>query len=288
MDTVIDIDHLRTWIGKTQTVAEVVTVHQAAQLAATLDHERFPQAGEPLPLTFHWVNVFPPQRASLLGEDGHPRRGGFLPPVALPRRMWAGSSLVFGKPLLVGENLERTSTIKDVTLKQGSTGALVFVSVEYRLDGAGGGSVVENQDVVFRDQPREDESPAAPAPGTAVPTGGEWKEEHTPDAVLLFRYNACIFNAHRIHFDRPYATRVEKYPALVVPGPLTATMLLEALARRDRRVVRSFSFRNVRPLFEGRVASLAGKASAGDAAELWAADDDGFTAMRASVTFAPG
>ena len=277
----IDIDHLRTWIGKTQTVAEVVTVQQAAQLAATLDHEHFPQAGEPLPLTFHWVNLFPPQRASVLGEDGHPRRGGFLPPVPLPRRMWAGSSLVFGKPLFVGETIQRRSTITDVASKKGQSGALVFVRVEHRLDGAGGGSIVENQDVVFRDQPREGE----PAPaGTPVPGGGEWREEYTPDAVLLFRYNACIFNAHRIHFDRPYATQVEKYPALVVPGPMTATMLLEALGRHGGRAVTSFSFRNVRPLFDGRQASLAGKAAA-DGAELWAADNEGFTAMKARVAF---
>lgn len=276
--TTIDIDHLRSWIGKTQTLNEVVTVHQAAQLAATLDHERYPLAGEPLPLTFHWANVFPPQRQSVLGEDGHPRRGGFLPPVPLPRRMWAGSSLVFDGALHVDEAIERTSTINDVTLKEGKTGALVFVSVAHVLAGARGGSIVEKQDVVFRDDPSPDE---APAPGVPQPTDGEWREQAMPDSVLLFRYSAAMFNGHRIHYDRDYATRVERYPGLVVPGPLTATMLLEAFRRHDPRALRSFSFRNVRPLFDGQRVTFAGKA-----AELWAADEAGLTAMKAKVAFA--
>ncbi len=278
----IDIDHLRTWIGKTQTLGEVVAPHQAAQLAATLDHERYPLAGEPLPLTFHWANVFPPQRQSALGEDGHPRRGGFLPPVPLPRRMWAGSHLVFDGTLHVGEAIERTSTINDVTLKEGKTGALVFVSVAHVLAGARGGSITEKQDVVFRDDPPTDQ---APAPGVSQPSGADWQEQATPDAVLLFRYSAAMFNGHRIHYDRDYAMRVERYPGLVVPGPLTATMLLEALRRHDGREVRSFSFRNVRPLFDGHAVTFAGT-SKGDASELWAADDAGFTAMKARVTFA--
>src|SRR5690606_26390562 len=168
------------------------------------------------------------QRQSQMDVDGHPKRGGFLPPVPLPRRMWAGSQISFEAPLHVGAVVSRKSSIADVRLKEGRSGALVFVNVHHEIRAGERVCIRESQDIVYRDMPAADEAPAA---GKPAPMGCRWARQITPDEVLLFRYSALTFNAHRIHYDRPYVTGTERYPGLLVHAPLLATLLLDSLVR---------------------------------------------------------
>jgi 3-methylfumaryl-CoA hydratase len=274
------------WVGRTESRADVVTTTPVAALAATLDRDDpLPRAGDPLPPLWHWLYFLPLARQSELGPDGHPKRGGFLPPVPLPRRMWAGSRLSFLHPLRIGEPIERTSTIVDVTRKDGRSGPLVFVRVRHEIAGSSGLAIVDEHDIVYRDVPAPNERPATPprASGTA-----SWSRTIQPDDVLLFRYSALTFNGHRIHYDRRYVTEVEGYPGLVVHGPLIATLLLELArgARPEATVVR-YSFRAVSPLFDIAAFTVNGVASDdGKSLSLWAANPDGGLAMEATATLA--
>ncbi|NMF88569.1 FAS1-like dehydratase domain-containing protein [Aromatoleum petrolei] len=274
---------LQDWVGRTEVLRDRVTAAPPIALAATLDHPRTGfDTGADLPAPWHWLYFLPSVRQSEIGADGHPKRGGFLPPVALPRRMWAGSQMRFVRPLKVGADVTRTSRIANVRVKEGRSGALVFVKVEHRIEDAGGLVLEEAQDIVYRDAAKSGEATpeSPPAPGNAL-----WCHEIRPDPVLLFRFSALTFNSHRIHYDLPYATGVEHYPALVVHGPLIATLLLDALHRElpDRRL-RAFTFRAVRPLFEGRPFKVCGRIEAdGNTVRLWAQDADGWLAMDASA-----
>jgi len=274
------------WVGRTESRADVVTTTPVAALATTLDRDDpLPRAGDPLPPLWHWLYFLPLARQSELGPDGHPKRGGFLPPVPLPRRMWAGSRLSFLHPLRIGEPIERTSTIVDVTRKDGRSGPLVFVRVRHEIAGSSGLAIVDEHDIVYRDVPAPNERPATPprASGTA-----SWSRTIQPDDVLLFRYSALTFNGHRIHYDRRYVTEVEGYPGLVVHGPLIATLLLELArgARPEATVVR-YSFRAVSPLFDIAAFTVNGVASDdGKSLSLWAANPDGGLAMEATATLA--
>jgi len=274
------------WVGRTESHADVVTTTPVAALAATLDRDDPPpRDGDPLPPLWHWLYFLPLARQSELGPDGHPKRGGFLPPVPLPRRMWAGSRLSFLHPLRIGEPIERTSTIVDVTRKDGRSGPLVFVRVRHEIAGSSGLAIVDEHDIVYRDVPAPNERPATPprASGTA-----SWSRTIQPDDVLLFRYSALTFNGHRIHYDRRYVTEVEGYPGLVVHGPLIATLLLELArgARPEATVVR-YSFRAVSPLFDIAAFTVNGVASDdGKSLSLWAANPDGGLAMEATATLA--
>ncbi len=189
-------------------------------------------------------------RQSEIGADGHAKRGGFLPPVPLPRRMWAGSQFEFRSPVRVGDAVARTSTIDDVTTKEGRTGTLVFVKVrhEVRCNGAAEPALVEFHDIVYREAQRPDD--VAPPP-QAAPADAAWQREIVPDDVLLFRYSALTFNGHRIHYDRKYVTEVEGYPGLIVHGPLIATLLIDLLRRQmPEAEVATFRFKAVRPTFD--------------------------------------
>jgi 3-methylfumaryl-CoA hydratase len=276
---------LKEWIGKSEEVADVVTATPVAALAATLDRpaER-PMAGTALPPLWHWLYFLPLHRQSDIGPDGHAKRGGFLPPVPLPRRMWAGSQLEFHAPLRVGDAIVRTSTIADVTDKSGRTGRLVFVKVrhEVRRKGERAVALTEFHDIVYR----EAASPGdvAPAPKTA-PASSAWERKWIPDDVLLFRYSALTFNGHRIHYDRRYVTEVEGYPGLIVHGPLIATLLLDLLRheRPDADVAR-YEFRAVRPLFDISPFFVCGQPQTdGKTMRLWARDHEGFLAMDATA-----
>lgn len=276
---------LHQWVGRTQTERDTPSALRVAELAATLDDpQRYPP-GSAVPPGWHWILFHPVAPTATLGPDGHPPRGGFLPPVTLPRRMWAGGRLRFHRPLRVDEAVERRSEIASVSSKAGRSGQLVFVTVRHEMHGAAGLAVEEEQDIVYREMA----GAAAPAqrPPHASPA---WRRELRPDVVLLFRYSALIFNAHRIHYDRSYVTEVEGYPGLVVHGPLTATYLLE-LARAKLPEVRlaAFSYRGVAPLFDGAVFSVCGQpAPDGRCAELWAETPQGGLAMTASAEFTPG
>jgi 3-methylfumaryl-CoA hydratase len=276
-------DLLRGWIGRTETSHDHIGPTPLRALAATLDHAPAPLPdGTPLPPLWHWLFFLPLHRASEIGSDGHPKRGGFLPPVPQPRRMWAGSQFEFHAPVRVGDAVERRSTIADASTKQGRSGALVFVRVRHELhcNGAEHPALVEWHDIVYRDAkaPGEPEPPPQPAPGDAM-----WQRELVPDDVLLFRYSALTFNGHRIHYDRRYVTEVEAYPGLVVHGPLIATLLLDLLHRHvpDARLA-SFRFKALRPAFDGRPLRLNGRRE-GDQVHLWAQDDAGWLMMDAST-----
>jgi len=275
---------LQAWIGRSEAADDVVTAAPYAALCATLDRpvER-PRPGTPLPPLWHWLYFLPMPRRSDIGPDGHAKRGGFLPPVPLPRRMWAGSQLEFHEPLRVGDAIRRVSTIEDVTEKTGRNGRLVFVRVRHEVNrGDGARAITEFHDIVYRDVPAPGEAapPAQPAPQAA------FEREWIPDDVLLFRYSALTFNGHRIHYDRRYVTQEEGYPGLVVHGPLLATLLLELLHehRRDAGVAR-FEFRAMRPTFDTQPFYVGG-APRGDAKEvdLWARDPAGALAMKAVAT----
>jgi 3-methylfumaryl-CoA hydratase len=282
----INLDELKQCIGREETLADWVTPTPLQALAAALDREDpAPEPGDAIPPCWHWLYFLPLNRQSEIGPDGHARRGGFLPPVPLPRRMWAGSRLEWGKPLRVGQAITKTSRIVDVTVKEGRTGPLVFVRVRHTVGHVAGQCLVEEQDIVYRDMPKSGE---APPPVMTAPTAHEWARQIHPDPVLLFRYSALTFNGHRIHYDRRYATEVEGYPGLVVHGPLIATLLLDLVRRHmpDAQVWR-FAFRAMKPTFDldpFRVCGLRGED--GKTVRLWAEQSDGALAMDATATSA--
>ena len=278
--------NLTDWIGRSETVSDVATATPCAALAATLDYppER-PGAGTVLPPLWHWLYFLPLARQSEIGPDGHPKRGGFLPPVPLPRRMWAGSQLEFRRPLRVGDALTRTSTIDNVTEKSGRSGTLVFVKVrhEIRRGDEADAAIVEFHDIVYRESARPGD---APPPATPAPAQAAWRREWVPDDVLLFRYSALTFNGHRIHYDRRYVTQVEGYPGLIVHGPLIATLLTDLLRReRPDADLARFEFRAMRPLFDINAFAVCGQPQPdGKAIRLWARDHEGALAMDATAT----
>ncbi|HYD60486.1 MAG TPA: MaoC family dehydratase N-terminal domain-containing protein [Noviherbaspirillum sp.] len=282
----LDIQHLQQWIGKTEHRTDQVTPVPYAALSAVLDRDTgLLPAGMPLPPLWHWLYFLPLHKQSEIGEDGHPQRGGFLPPVPLPRRMWAGGRLKFLQDLRVGDAVERTSRVANVDVKEGKSGRLVFLLVQHEIRTASGTAVIEEQDIVYRDMPSPNGHQPAPQ---FAPALSEWERQVTPDEVMLFRYSALTFNDHRIHYDRKYATGTEGYPGLVVHGPLIATLLLDLVRRhRPEAVVREFSFRAVRPLFDIASFDVCGMPSKdGKTVRLWAKDTDGFLAMEASATLA--
>jgi 3-methylfumaryl-CoA hydratase len=282
----LNLDYLREWRGKTESRSDQVTAAPIAALSATLDRDDpYPQPGDPLPPLWHWLYFLPIPRQSELGPDGHAKRGGFLPPVPLPRRMFAGDRVQFHRPLRVGESISRLSHIVDVNSKQGRSGPLVFVVVRHEISDREGIAVVEEHDIVYRESPKANEPVAAPQ---KPPSDAAWTREIRPDDVLLFRYSALTFNGHRIHYDRRYATEVEGYPGLVVHGPLIATLLLDLLRRNlGDTTVTSLSFRAMRPLFDIAPFRVRGKvASDGKTAQLWATDSEGWLAMEATAGLA--
>ncbi|AMG87157.1 MULTISPECIES: FAS1-like dehydratase domain-containing protein [Bordetella] len=268
------------WIGRTETSADQIGPTPIRLLRGTLDDEHASALPAHLPPLWHWLYFLPGERQSSIGPDGHPRRGGFLPPIALPRRMWAGGRLRFLRPLAVGAAVTRLSTIRHVQVKPGRSGQLVFVTVLHEIGDDAGVAIREEQDIVYRDAP----AAGAPAPQpTPAPADEQYSRVITPDPVLLMRFSALTFNGHRIHYDRPYAMQEEGYPGLVVHGPLIATLLMEELRRNHPgKTVRGFEFKAVSPLFDTAAFSVNGKV-AGNTAQLWARGPQGQLAMRASA-----
>ena len=302
------MDDISSWVGRSETAHDTIGATPVAALTATLDHPAAPvSVGTPLPPLWHWLYFLPLHRQSEIGPDGHARRGGFLPPVPLPRRMWAGSQFEFRSPVRVGDAVARTSTIADVSQKEGRSGKLVFVKVrhELRCNGLADPALVEFHDIVYREAKRPaDVEP----PPVAAPTGAAWQRTIVPDEVLLFRYSALTFNGHRIHYDRRYVTEVEGYPGLVVHGPLIATLLMDLLRRHAPEAeVAGFTFKAVRPTFdlhpfqlngdpgpqapaarppEGASPGLGrpGAGRDGNTVKLWAQDHEGWLTMDAVAT----
>lgn len=258
-----------SWIGRSLSVIDKLDAARSNALSIALGGEGNLRDGDALPLLHHWLyfwDVKPPQG---LGEDGHPARGGFLPPIPLPRRMWAGGRLNFYQPLPLGADVKRTSTITDVKEKTGKTGTLIFVTVRHEYDAGGGVAVGEEQDLVYRAPAL---TPLA-APIAAAAPATPWAETLNPDTVLLFRYSALTMNGHRIHYDRPYAMQEEGYPALVVHGPLQATMLIALAAQKLDQPIAGFEFRGQQPAFDGLPLHICGQPVDGGA-ELWTQQGD--------------
>lgn len=279
----MDVVKWKAWVGKTTEAQDEITAYPVKALAATLDYDDpAPVRGEAIAPLWHWLYFLPLHRQSELGSDGHASRGGFLPPVPLPRRMWAGGRLEFHQPLRVGDAASKVSRILDVSGKTGRTGALAFVTVEHKYYGPEGLAVTEEHDIVYR----EAAVPNAPAAEpVAAPAGEEWVQEVATDPVLLFRFSALTFNGHRIHYDKQYVTGVEHYPDLIVHGPLQAMLLLELVRKNlPEAVVKRFSFRGVRPTFVPQRIFVCGKRSEdGKSVDLWIRHEDGALAMSATA-----
>jgi 3-methylfumaryl-CoA hydratase len=280
-ETGIDLDHLRTWVGRTETRSDLVTAVPMAALSATLDRDDpEPADGTAIPPLWHWLYFLPISPLGEAGPDGHPKRGGFLPPVPLPRRMFAGGRFEYHHVLKVGDRISRTSRITDVSGKEGRSGTLVFVTVRHEVAGPAGVAMTEEHDIVYRENPRA----GAPVPKpTPAPVGETFSREIAPDPVLLFRYSALTFNSHRIHYDRSYVNEVEGYPGLIVHGPLIATFLTDLLRRNlPQAAVRRFEFRAVRPLFDIHRFTVCGRQD-GNRVALWTRDHEGWLTMEATA-----
>jgi 3-methylfumaryl-CoA hydratase len=278
--------HLAQWVGRTEDTTGLVRPEAAQGLAATLDRAKAPLEGERLPPLWHWMFFQPVARQSELELDGHPQRGSFLPPVRLPRRMWAGGALRFepAVDLIVGAAASRRSRIDSVICKTGRSGPLVFVGIEHAIrDALGRVAITERQDLVYRGDAARMNEPRPLEPAITHPPAA-WRRRIDPSPALLFRYSALTFNAHRIHYDRPYATTVENYSGLVVHGPLIATLLLELLySAQPQARIASFDYRALAPLLDDAPFFTFGR-PAGERVELWAQSSSGRVVMSANVT----
>jgi 3-methylfumaryl-CoA hydratase len=279
-----DIAHLKTWIGRTEEISDVAAPAPLAGLAALLDHDEPPWEQNALPPLAHWLYFLPRARQSEIDLDGHPKRGGFLPPVPLPRRMWAGSRIEFLAPIPVGATMLRRSSIASVEGKSGTSGDMVFVTVRHEISFEGTAALIEEQDVVYREPPKADAAGGTPRAAKEPPPQSEWTRTVTPDPVQLFRYSALTFNGHRIHYDRDYCRDVEGYPGLVVHGPYSATLLVDHfLRRRPRARIARLQFRARAPLFDIAPFELCGRLQEGGA-RLWTRGPSGETAMELTLT----
>ena len=290
------ITHLNEWLGKTETLTDSITAALVRGLSATLDrHDPEPRRGTFLPELWHWLYFLPHARQSEIGPDGHPFRGDFLPPVPLPRRMWAGSRVQWLAPLSIGDESKRISKIESVTHKAGRTGDLIFVVVKHEIFNQHGLAIIEEHDIVYRDAPNPEDKPVSPIP---APSDATWSKNITPDDVLLFRYSALIFNGHRIHYDRKYVTEVEGYPGLVVHGPLIATLLVDLVRQSIPGCkLKSFEFRAIRPTFDINTFKVCAKLdldknkdgdgnSSGKTVAIWAQDHECWLTMQATAVLA--
>lgn len=277
------------WVGRERVERDRVDLRHVRALAATLDQE--PEGireGDPLPPGWHWILFRPLPPASAIAPDGHERKGEFLPPLPLPRRMWAGGALRFFRDLRVGETVERRSRIEAIQEKEGRSGRMAFVTVRHELRSGGALALEEDQHLVYL--PARTGPDATPPP--PAPTGAGWSESRETDEVLLFRFSALTFNGHRIHYDERYVREVEHYPGLVVHGPLLALLLLDAAARREESGISAFQFRGRSPLIcgvpfrlEGGGTGEGGEGSPGPDGprRVWAASAEGALLMEATV-----
>jgi 3-methylfumaryl-CoA hydratase len=274
--TDLDIDFLKTWEGKQEVKEDDISLFPAQALAAALNNDHIPQKGEALPAFWEWLYFLPTPRGDATGVDGHPDKGGFLPPVPLPRRMWAAGEVECHKALVIGEPATRVSTIESVELKTGSSGVLVFVNVRHEISQRGELCINQLQNIVYREAAT---GPSDLPPGKSASADLDVMHLVKPDPVLLFRYSALTYNGHRIHYDRDYAVNEEFYPALVVHGPLLVTLLLELKRQHFSKFkMNSFKFRAVRPTFDTAAFSVSAKRK-GAELSLWSADESGSVCM---------
>ena len=281
--------NLQDWIGRSESREDVATPSAANRLAALLDHETAPWPAETLPPLGHWLYFLSHARQSQLDADGHPHRGGLLPPIDLPRRMWAGSRIDILASVPLNTEMRQVSTIRHISEKTGRSGHLVFVTVQHDVFCGNTACIREEQDLVYREEAKAGNQPAETAP----PASGmalDYPQQRIvqPDPTMLFRFSALTFNSHRIHYDRPYATAVEGYPDLVVHGPLTAMLLTDqALRAMPGRRLCSIAFRALAPAFCGRPLRLCSTMGPQIGSFALAAyDDAGRRIMTADAAFA--
>ncbi|MGF6513157.1 3-methylfumaryl-CoA hydratase [Pseudomonas sp. BT76 TE3572] len=276
----IDLQHLRQWVGKTHVDHDVLSSRHARLMAATLG---IPQSdlvsGYPLPPLWHWLyflDGLPPEE---LGRDGHPARGGFLPPVPLPNRMWAGGQLEFKKALPLDGSVEKRSSVVSIEHKKGRSGELVFVTVLHEIVHAGEVAISEHHDIVYKESTPVDSN----KPFAAMPQATH-SYEWLPTSITLFRYSALTFNGHRIHYDADYCREVESYASQVIHGPLNATLLAGYAERIAGKPVKLFNYRGVRPALLGVTLTL-NAVHEGNDLLLWVSLPDGAVSMQARASF---
>ncbi len=277
----IDLDLLRTWIGREAISEDVLSSRHARLMAATLG---LPQDalvdGAALPPLWHWLYFLEGLPGSELGRDGHPARGGFLPPVPLPNRMWAGGRLEFHAPLALGSSVRKRSAVSSIEHKRGRSGDLVFVTVRHVLLDGDQVAITEDHDIVYKQPSPPGAAPAACAAGPQP----SHSEPFEATSTMLFRYSALTFNGHRIHYDLDYCRNVEGYANLVIHGPLQATLLAGLAARLGPKPLRHFHYRGLRPSVLGMSLTV-NAVAATDGLSLWTAQPDGSVSMQAEAMF---
>ncbi|NWD66922.1 acyl-CoA dehydrogenase [Pseudomonas gingeri] len=277
----VNIGHLRKWIGQQRTLTDDMSPFSAKAMAALFDDSMALEAGDRLPASWHWLYFKEHANTSGVGADGHPLRGDFLPPITLERRMWAAGELSVERPLLLGIEATKQSTIESVELKEGRSGPLVFVSLRHRILQNGECCINELQHLVYRDLPSKGGQTLPP--GVMLSVKPDWEGIISTDPVLLFRFSALTYNAHRIHYDRDYARNQEFYPDLVVHGPLLAMWLLYFLKQKNPSAsVVSFEFRALRPNFCDKAITLCAKREA-NRIHLWSTDESGAVCVQATA-----
>ena len=279
-DSNMDTADLRSWIGREQRRSDSLDVFPARALAAVLDHPQLPEAGDLLPPSWHWLYFLGTPRSVGTGSDGHPEKGEFLPPIPLPRRMWAAGSLAITQPLRLGEPAQKSSAIRSIEHKNGKSGELVFIRIEHQLRQCDVLCISEEQTLVYRAMPATPEPLPA---GERATIAADWSRELHPDPVLLFRFSALTYNSHRIHYDRDYATHKEFYPGLVMHAPLLATLLLDLAIQKGLARFKSIEFRAVRPTFDRGIVHLRGKRT-NRQVSLWSEDHENYIGMKVTGT----
>jgi 3-methylfumaryl-CoA hydratase len=279
----MDNINLQDWVGKKEEIKDRIFTTPIRALALTLNYKDFEvKEGNPLPELWYWLYFLPIVTMAEVGIDGHPKRGGFLPPISLERRMWASGRLKFHQDLIIGEEIQKTSEILNISEKEGKTGKMVFVTVKHLIQSVRGIAVEEEQNIVYLPMPKSFVQP----PPNPIPADLNWKEEYPIDSVLLFRFSALTFNGHKIHYDWRYTTEVEKYPGLVVHGPLQALLLFEfAKKKNPGKKPLNYSFRAVRPIFEFDKVSICGQLKPDGSNDLYTANTDGNIGMQANITW---
>ena len=274
------MSNVMDWIGRQEIVQEQLDAQRVLQLANTLSCPMDCQEGAALPTLWHWIVTVAAIPMDKVGRDGHPQKGLFLPPIELPRRMWAGGRFEFGQAIKLGETITRTSTIKDIKYKHGRTGELAFVTVSHAITGDQGGHVYEEHDIVYREDPKADVAkPVSQLEPVVDQEISDWQQTIQADPVMLFRYSALTFNGHRIHYDRDYAA-FEGYDGLVVHGPLIATYMLELIRQHlPAAGVKQFSFRALRPIIDINPFTVHARREANKVL-VWATDHLGQRAMQ--------
>jgi len=272
---------LLEWINKTTEAEDTIRLQPANFMEATLNRPPKLKEGDNLPPLWHWIYFLEAKPESDLGRDAHPKKGDFLPPIQLPRRMWAGGRFTFYNDLVIGEKAKKITTIKKIVEKEGSAGPLCFITLEHKIYSKDEISIIEEQDLVYLQD--QQGSKSLPLAQNNVVKAGFSQEIH-PSAILLFRYSALTFNGHRIHYDLDYAKNVEGYDGLVFHGPLTATLLLDLALKERKQPIKKYSFTGTAPLSNLDCFWIEGK-SKDNTAILWARRKDGVVAMKAKADF---